>query len=126
MFNHLESRLNRLRKASHLDAQISKFSSVQKPGTEKQFAEWCVYVFEAVGKCKIEDFKMVGDDAFTFEGTDKKGLVFNAGLVYHGLTFEWTVNVGKSSYSDKQTLKSLFSMAQIPMEMVRPIQMGKF
>jgi hypothetical protein len=125
MFNRLD-RLNRLRRASHLDAQMSKFASVQKPGTEDQFIEWCVYVFEAVGKCKIQDAKIVGDDSFTFEGIDKKGLPFTAGLVYHGFNFQWTVTVGKSSYEGKETLRSPFGMAKIPLEMIRPIQMGKF
>lgn len=138
MFTNLESRLNRLRRASHLDdAQISKFASLEKPGTEKQFLAFCVAYFEAVGKCKIAEAKILPHAGFTFEGTvtvnlgraaGKQEAPIEIGLLYDGgLTFEWGVSIsGKQRYEGKKTLKSPFDLWLVAQEIASPLMMGKF
>lgn len=122
MFNRLD-RLNRLRRASHLDAQMSKFATPsQKPATQKEFLNWCVYIFEEVGECKIQDAKILGDN-YTFKGTTEVNMgrgvgkvekPIEIGLGNKGLTFQWRVNVGTSSYEDKETYESPFQISQVP------------
>jgi len=137
MFNHLESRLNRLRRTSHLDdAQISKFSSMQQFGTQKEFLAFCVHKFESLTDTKIIDAKIVGDFAFTFKGTTevnhgralgKKEYPIEIGLKYKGLTFEWGVKVGdKGGYEGKETYNGPFSLSQVPTDVVTDLMMGRF
>lgn len=130
MFN----RLSRLRRASHLDAQMSKFATPsQKPATQKEFLNWCVYIFESVVDCKIQDAKILGDN-YTFKGTLEENIrgsgkvekPIQIGLVNKGLTFQWRVTVGTSSYEGKETYDSPFHIAQVPEDVVNPLLMGRY